>query len=198
MVRKLTVSIAVGGLFLGGAAPASGQPVVDFSHASNWFVGYVANAPQQLLGFGTGLMVPGLRGFGVYTDVKITTDSRARERGFIATLTPDEALALEDIPFRDDSAWATVNLAVVRGITEELAVYLGGGAAWRTIYSQFFDETGERGELGHYWVKDEDRSQVHANILAGAFFRMGNRLVFQFGAETAPAGFSAGMHLLLW
>jgi hypothetical protein len=113
-------------------------------------------------------------------------------------LVAEEALALEDIPFRDDSAWATVNLAAVRGITEELAVYLGGGAAWRTIYSQFFDETGERGELGHYWVKDEDRSQVHANILAGAFFRMGNRLVFQFGAETAPAGFSAGMHLLLW
>lgn len=197
-MRALFVGALAGTLLLPQAQPLSAQTTVDFAERSNWLVGYVVNAPQQLLGFGTGVVLSRLGGFGVYVDAKLTHDSPARDSGFLENMTPQEAMDRGDIFFKDDSAWTTVNIAVVKGISEELALYLGAGPSWRTFYSQF-EETppAELSPLGLYWVEDEVRSEVHANVIAGGFFRMGNRVVFQFGAGTAPAGFTAGFHFLL-
>lgn len=191
-----TDPLVIGALLSAVATPAAGQATVDFRNDSNLLVGYVVNAPSQLLGLGVGAMIPVFGGLGLYADAKLTLDSPARDA--LLSLTPREAEDLGDVFFARESAWTTLNLAVLKGISPELAVYVGGGPSWQTMYAQYVDDTGERGDRGRYWVEEEGQPVLHANVLGGALFRLGRRISFQFGAERAPGGFTAGVHVLLW
>jgi hypothetical protein len=196
MLKRIHFGFVTMGLLLSSAPPLSGQSSVDFATGSSWLVGYVANAPHQLVGAGTLLVSPSLRGWGVYADAKLSSGSPGGDPT-LASLAPVEAEALGDQFFRNRSAWISVNLAAVRPVSRELALYIGGGISRESAYAQYRDPSGERGHLGHYWVEDVERSRVHPNVIGGAFFRIGDRLAIQFGAEAAPAGFSAGGHFLV-
>jgi hypothetical protein len=177
------------------AVPLSGQ-AAGFRHDTSWQVGYVANAPQQVLGIGAWTMPSPRHGWGLYADVKLSADSPAGDV-LDRAMTPADAEQLGDDFFKETAAWTTVNMALVRGVSAELAVYLGGGVSWRTTYLQYVDGTLTRGEFGQYWVVDDELTGVRPNVLGGALFRAASRVVFQFGAEAAPAGVTVGVHLRL-
>lgn len=172
------------------------QSTVDFANRTTFMTGYVVSPPQQLAGFGVGAVFTGLRGFGFYVDGRVSTDSPAREA--LLPLTPTDAEADGDFFHREQSAWTNVNVSVVWGLTPEFAAYLGGGIAWETVYLNYEDFTGEKGDLGFYWVEDFDQPELHPSVTAGAFFRMGNRLIVQFGGQTAPIGFIVGLNVRVW
>lgn len=181
-------------VLLATAAPLTAQ-ARRFEQGA-WWIGYAANAPRQLLGVGTAVLRPELGGWGIYADVKITPDSPARG-SFRGDLTPDDAIEFGDGQFGQESAWTNVNAAVVKVLGPEFAIYLGGGLGERTMYLRFTDNTMERDESGIYWVEDEEQSGRYVNAMGGMFFRLARRFVFQMGAETAPGGFTAGLHIVL-
>jgi len=198
MAGRSTAGVLVAALLLWGPAPATAQGILDFEESSNWFVGYVVNAPHQLLGFGTMATFQELGGFGIYVDAKFSIDSPARDRAFIGGMTPEDVEQEPNVIFfRDDSAWTAVNVALVKGLSEELALYAGAGYSQRREYTEYLDENQELGEFGRFWIRDSARDETHTNFIGGAFFRVSNRIVFQFGVEAAPAGFTAGMHIRL-
>jgi hypothetical protein len=180
---------------LSASGSLSAQRTVDVAQNANLAVGYVVNAPQQLLGLGAWTVPSSLHPWGLYADVKLRVNSPARDE-LDRSLTPDQAEALGDNFFKDDSAWTTTNLALVRVINPDLALYLGAGVSWRTTYFQYVRDV-ERGPAGQYWVEDDEQSGTFANVMAGALFRATPRWGFQFGAETAPAGATVGVHLRL-
>lgn len=181
-------------VLLSPAAPLTAQ--ARAFDDGGWFIGYTVNAPQQLLGVGTAVLRPEFGGWGIYGDVKVTIDSPARS-SFRADLTPEDAHDFQDNQVGQRSAWTSGNVALVKVLGPEFAVYLGGGLGERTMYLRFTDDTRERDESGIYWVEDEDQSGRYVNGMAGMFFRLSSRFVFQMGAETAPGGFTAGMHVVL-
>lgn len=150
-----------------------------------WWLGYAANAPRQLLGAGTAFLWPQFGGWGLYGDVKVSHDAPAR-----GAVRPDADSG--DDEFGQRGAWRSVNVALVKVLGPEFALYAGGGLGDRTMYVRFTDTA-----TGIYWVEDDGQSGRFANGMAGMFFRLTPRFVFQMGAETAPSGFTAGMHIVL-
>lgn len=174
------------------AGQAQEGRIVDFTR-SNWFLGYVVKPPEQLLGFGGAMMPSGLRRWGLYADGRVSTDAPSSDE--TRDLTADDARTLGEF-FRDQDEWTTVSAAVVRGMTPELALYLGGGASWRTVYSAFNEGTRLQPDI--FWIEDEDRSQVEPNLVGGAFLRIANRIALQFGGQSAPGGFVVGGQFLVF
>lgn len=199
MNKFLIAGFLMAGIFAGSVTPepAQAQSTVNFTERSNWLVGYVAAPPRQMLGFGTAATRGAWNGWGAMADVRLTLDSPA-SRTFLSDRTPEQADAEGDAVNLEENAWTTVGAAVVKGVTPELAVYLGGGVSWRTAYIRYFDESRERGDLGFYWVEDAENSRTFPNVHGGGFFRLGHRLVIQAGGQTAPAGFVFGGHLRVW
>lgn len=195
MGRLLPILAVLGTLSLTGLtpAPASAQSTVNFTERANWFAGFVISPPRQMVGFGAGAVLGSYGGWGLLMDGRLTHDSPARQHDLM-DLTPAEAREF-DIQNIDENAWTTLNLALVRGLTPEFAAYVGGGISWKTVYLRFLDETQERGHLGFYWIEDPEDSRTHANVQAGALFRMGDRLIIQFGGHSAPMGFHVGGHV---
>lgn len=188
-------------LFLAGAQTTAAQLVETppgFGEVSYWTGGYVVNAPTQLMGFGTAFIPVRFGGWGIYADAKFTLESPADDRSFDPSLTPQEATSvLGDEHRAEDSEWTTVNLALVRSITSDFALYAGGGYSNDTRFQEYFDSDRERGRGGYYWVEDDRLSGARLNVLGGAFLRFGRRLVFQLGAESSPPGFTTGVAVAL-
>lgn len=158
--------------------------------------GFVANAPDQLLGAGAAWLPSFLRGWGLYVDYKKDIDSPADESNFIPDITAEEAMAMDELRVTT-SSFTSVNFAVVREFRPDVIVYLGGGISEESVYSEFFDFTQEIGNFGHYWVEHETAGDRQGRVLGGIFFRLARHVGAQFGAETAPTGFTVGLHLAL-
>lgn len=180
-------------------SPLRGQVSLEgedhFGNAPHWLVGYTINAPTQLVGIGTAYFSPGLGGWGVYADAKLTLESPTNESSFDPSLTSAEAEErFDDDLFDERDIWTTVNVAAVRTLLESLAVYAGAGFSDKKAYHEYFDNANvnPRGELGYYWVEDVAASGTFVNLLAGGFFRASESVVFQFGVESQPRGFTVG------
>lgn len=198
--RIVTISVVV--LLLGAGSERAGAQVTagppGFGEVPYLTVGYAADAPSQLLGFGVTILPVALDGWGVYGDVKWSLDSPADRSSFDPSLSSQEAQgSLGDDLQRVESEWTTLNLAVARAMTPDLALYLGAGYAWETVYHEYLDETRERGTLGFYWVEDQVASGNRVNVLGGMLLRFGRHLVFQVGGEASPGGFTVGAGLAL-
>ncbi|HEX7049183.1 MAG TPA: hypothetical protein VF188_03140 [Longimicrobiales bacterium] len=193
----LVVSLA---LYPGRAAWSQmpNAPGGDFQTSAYWAVGYAVNAPTQLMGFSTVIFSPGLAHWGVYADYKRTLDSPEDGDEYDGSVTPSQAINdFNDRRTDDESVWTTVNVGIVRVLTGDLAVYAGAGYAREEAYEQYFDDQRDRGVFGYYWVKDDAGSGNRLNLLAGAWLRATPGVLFQFGAETAPRGFTVGAALVL-
>ncbi|UCC73548.1 MAG: hypothetical protein JSV86_03010 [Gemmatimonadota bacterium] len=185
-------------VFVGAAATPVEAQDLDFVVSPHWAVGYVVNAPTQLVGFSGTTFGPHLADWGVYVDAKFTLDSPEGNSNFNSSLTPEEVEELwGDTNFDTEGIWTTVNVALVRVLSEALALYVGAGYSHEDAYILYYDETGERGELGWYWVKDDSASGDRVNLMGGAWMRLVPRVIVQFGGETAPAGFTVGAAIVL-
>ena len=174
----------------GAAAQEGMEPVFP---APTLMVGYIANAPDQLVG-GGGAWLPGfLDGWGIYADYKVDSDSPADESNFLADLSGQEAEALGDQRRVERSSYSTINVAVVRAFRADVVVYLGGGVSEERVFAEFLDETGNRGAFGNYWVEYENIGGLRPNFMAGIFFRLARNITAQFGAEAVPSGFTVGL-----
>ena len=158
--------------------------------------GYTANAPKLLAGGSAWALFPVMDGLGVYVDFKASTDSPANiDEEFL----PDRTAAEMEAEYPEhffrvsDDSYRSINGAIMKSLTEEFILYLGGGWVERTHYAQFYDETAEFGRFGFYWVEDPDNSSSGPNFLGGVFLRIGPHLRAQFGGETRPAGFTVGI-----
>jgi hypothetical protein len=139
-----------------------------------------------------------LPGWGLYADVKLDVESPADDEGFIDSLTVEDVENdLGDAVFGQDGSWNSVNVAVVRAISPELAVYAGGGVGMRKEYRQYFDDDAELGISGLYWVEDAEVSGTYLNGMAGVMLRLTSAVTAQFGAEMSPPGFTVGLQLTL-
>lgn len=173
----------------GGFEPVHPAPVV--------MLGYVANAPDQLLGGGVAFLPPALRGWGLYADAKTHTSSPEDDPWFRADLTPEDAAEFGDLPQDEESVWTTFNVALVRAFQDDLIVYLGGGASRERMYAEYFDPSRERAEFGYYWIPDTEPEAWRPNVMGGMFFRIMRHVMVQVGAESAPRGFTVGILAVL-
>jgi len=185
-------------LLLGTVSVAEAQlpsTAFDLRTETHLGVGYIATAPDVLVGGGVTAMY---RGWGFTLDLQGNLESPRSERGFEEEITPRQARSeFGDFFFRDRSAWRIANVGLIRAITSEVALYMGAGLADEDAYVQFADPTATRGFGGYYWVHDEEASGTRTNLLGGVFFQAGRNLWFQFGAASAPAGVRVGASYML-
>jgi len=193
IVRR--VHVAIGLAILGTGTPALAQEFQpDFRNSSYLAAGWVANAPDALLGGGISFIRP--TGIGFFANVRVSHEDPGGESNFLPNVTVDQALnEFGDFRFHDESKWLLISGGLIRTLTPELALYAGAGLARRDYYQQFEDPDGQRGELGFYWVRDDESSGDFASVLGGVLFRAGRNLIIQFGAETEPRGMTIGVHL---
>lgn len=162
-------------------------------------VGYAANAPRALVGGTVWGLIPGLGGWGLYADAKLTPADRSTDDYYFADVTPADVETMwpQDRELKSEEEWLSVNVAVVRRMTRELMLYVGAGYAYRDVYLRYLDPAQQRGEFGHYWIKDEEDSAGTVNVMGGALLRISPLLRLQFGGETAPVGFTVGASIAL-
>jgi hypothetical protein len=174
-------------------AIAQGTPRSEgFDELPRIGVGYVANAPNMLLGAGAYFVADAVGGLGLYVDFKRSTSSPRDESDFIDSLTVADADDLGHEQNFDEAAWWSVNGALVRPVTPELMLYLGAGYTNEEVYYRYSTDDPDFGSFGRYWVADEEGSGGRVNVMGGAFLRIGRRLALQFGLELKPRGFTVG------
>lgn len=204
MLREKHAVLAAGLAALmvaGGSAALAGQGYrgsgQDMGAGTHLGFGYVVNAPEQLVGFEVMAVGSPWAGWGAFADAKFTHSSPSGEDIFMSGRTAAEALEMGDTPFgQPDEAWTTVNVGVVRAVGPEVALYAGGGYSQQTVYQEF-QRQGEIGADRFYIVEDVEASGDRVNLLGGFYFRAMRNLMFRLGAETAPAGFTAGVDFVL-
>lgn len=202
-LKTTFVIAALTGLFLLASAPApasaqsAGASGAGYLDSTLLGVGFVANAPDQLVGFGVTTIGFPASAWGVHVNMKISTGSPGRRDNFTEERTAEEAEALGDTRFGSvDGAYTSVNLAVVRALGDDVAAYAGAGFTRETVYQEFEDPDGERGMLGFYTVEDRRLGGDTVNLVGGLFLRAGRAVSFQIGGETDPAGFTVGASLV--
>jgi hypothetical protein len=184
-------------LVLGSPAPGAAQPSIDFSQGSGPLFGFTVKPPQQVLGLGATWSPPALRGWGVLADVRFATD-RPDSNEIRRDWTRSDALGAGHEFVRSQISWNSSSVALVRGITREMAVFAGAGLSRSSAYSQFlFDtEEGEVLEIEIYFIEEPERAEDRVNWVGGALYRMGSRLAVQVGIQSEPFGFVVGGYFL--
>lgn len=184
--------IAMVALPLATASPALAQ--VDDSPGMLG-VGYVANAPQMLLGGTVWAVIPGLNGWGIYLDAKMDPEDPIGDGVLFSNMTRadvDEQWP-SDLEFVSDERWRGFSVAAMKQLSDEMVLYAGGGYSEETVYQQYFDSQENRGVLGWYWVEDPDESRSGLNLVVGGMLRIAESVRIQFGGETVPMGFTIGL-----
>ena len=185
-------------LTLAVSGPAVAQsdlaPTEGFGNMPRLGIGYVTNSPEMFSGVGGYVVLDVLGGLGLYVDGKLGLNSPAGEVDYVDSLTVRDVDGAPGMNLElEESGWWSVNAAVLRPISPELMLYLGGGYAYDTRFRRYRDASMELGTFGYYWVRDEEASGGRLNVLGGAFFRMSESLALQFGAEMEPPGFTVGL-----
>jgi hypothetical protein len=160
-------------------------------------IGYVANAPDELGGVGGYVVFPKWGGIGLYVDYKWDLSNPADSEEFVGTLTAEE------VPFEVPSAHYLertsssrgFNVALVRPVSSFLMLYGGAGLKRRTRFESFQDPTGTMGRLGVFWVESTAGTENRMNVLFGLMMRVGPSVTSHFGIETEPRGITAGVSL---
>lgn len=180
-----------------GASSLTAQVVgKPWQPAYRFGAGYVVDAPNMMTGGGVLVVTPIFGGLGLYVDAKAGGGSPRSKSNFDPSLTAQQVDDLYgDRFFRGTSVWRSFNVALVRPVTAELMLYLGGGWADRQDYNEYYDAQKLRGDLGYYWVKKESTSGARLNVMGGGVLRLGANLNAVFGMESAPKGFTVGLFL---
>lgn len=161
-------------------------------------VGFTANVPDQLVGGSVHFLSGRFGGLGLYADVKLDMESPEDDPGFTDNITPREVEETRNHRlFDSDASVTSVNVALMRALSPQFTLYAGAGYSDVTEYVQYWDESGDTGDFGYYWVEDEENSAGKVNLLGGAMFQLGESFAIQMGAESKPAGFTFGVSYLI-
>ena len=186
--------------------PAGAQNSPQPLTRAHFGIGYVANAPDALLGGALYLVVPKFGpitgGIGLYVDAKFDVDDPTDGRGFNSSVTVKDILNDPDREraefIRSETTAYSVNLAVVRPITPFLMAYAGGGMARRTQYELYnVTQDDPVGVGGIVWAENPEAEDTLVNLMAGILMRMTPSVTAHFGFETQPKGLTAGLSLRL-
>jgi hypothetical protein len=186
-------------IVLGALLTTAGSTTAQGTFRSRTYpgLGFTANAPTQILGFSGLTFGSAFGGWGGYVDAKLTLESPREKDGFVTDITVAQAEGFDDLHMTSESEWTTVNAAIVRVVSDALALYAGAGFSKETAFRRYYDETATRGLFGTYWIEDPDASGNRINVLAGAFFRTMPSFLIQFGLEAQPRGFTVGATYVL-
>ncbi len=181
-------------LVLAVAGAGSGQSITR----TRVGIGYVAAAPDLLLGGAAYVLLPVAGGMGLYADAKFDASDPTHKSNFEPGLTAQQVESQfgDAFGFSTDS-WRAFDVALIRPVRPALSFYGGAGYASRKRYNEYYDPTGTRGLVGHYWVEDPTQRKNTINIMAGLLFRMSRFLNAQMGVESAPGSFTVGLSVLL-
>ncbi len=215
-VRLSSTSARVACLVVAGllwTLPAQAQQQMDFLDGISTAIGYTAVLPDVLVGAGVVHLLNGRR-FGVFGEAKYTHDSVTDRSNYCPAgarppVVPECSIGAvqarwNDIPLRDLDEHVLVNAGAVLVLTPELALMLGAGMARSRRIREFSENInrleGEEprvSELGVYFVPEEESPGWSPQLVAGALFRAGPRLLFRVGYETAPGGMAIGGYLVV-
>lgn len=192
------------------AQQVQGPHLKDGIHTA---VGYAGVLPDALLGVGV-LHRLGGRSFGLFADFKETPSSVLSDRDYcpagarppvVSSCTIDAVQARwNDIPLRDIAEYRIFNVGVFHAVSPELALMVGGGFVRPWLIREFSENidrtTGEEprvSEFGAYFVPLDEDPAWTTQVVLGALFRAGPRLLLRIGYETAPGGMSVGGYFVL-
>lgn len=181
-------------------SPLTGQRAVNpeqsFVAGTHLGVGYVMNAPDQLVGLTAFTVGSKWSGWGAFADAKFTSDRPTGDDDFREDMTAAEAEAMGDERFAEpDEVWETVNVGLVRAVSHDVAIYAGAGYSNQTVYQEYVES--ETGPDRFYTVEDDRVGGNTVNVMGGLYFRVGRVITFQFGGETAPGGFTLGVNFMI-
>ncbi len=183
------------GIMLAGqsvAAQGPAQPHVG--------IGYVANAPDVMVGGAVYVVLPALGGIGLYVDAKFPGGGPAGSRDFEEGWTPSRVEdEVPDAKFRRrKSSWQSFSVALIRPLNPSLMVYGGLGHFKRTEYWLYeAAPTVDLGRAGVFWVESPDDAESGVSVMVGALMRISSLISTQFGFESRPRGITVGMSLRL-
>jgi hypothetical protein len=192
------------GLGVGLSMPFSGLEAQSRSRPreldrTQFGIGYVANAPDVIVGGMAYVVVPKWGGIGLFVDAKFDSDNPSDLEEYEPDLTaeqvPNEVVGANFLEF--ESSYHSFNVGVVRPLSPFLMVYAGGGPAFRTRYVQYTDPQKNYGRGGVFWVEDPRQDETRMNLMLGLMMRVGSRITSQFGFETQPRGVTVGLSLRL-
>jgi len=188
-------------LSLPGAAAGQSGVDLDAPFGLRTALGWAGSLPDAILGAG-GLQMMGDGRWGWFAEVKIPHDSKRRNPDFRSDLTV--ARVLEEfepnarIAVGRYEEWRLLNLSLVRALSSESAVYVGGGIARKSLLQEFGDNTDPPlTRTGFYFVEDTDESGWHPNFVAGVILRGGERVGFSTGFETITRTITLGILLVI-
>jgi hypothetical protein len=202
IIRRGITRLSVAAALLAAASPVQAQIGVPGANARvfepRFGIGYVVNMPNQYAGASVHVLTEFLGGFGVYVDAKFDVSSPEDEQGYVDSLTAAEVDdRIGDQLFHSDASWKSVNVAIMRSVGPQFAVYAGGGIANGAQYREYLDDTGQMGLSGFYWVRDPESSGTEVNLLFGGMFQLTRAFGFQVGFETQPRGIALGVNYLV-
>lgn len=174
----------------GGPAPLS---------RTQYGIGYVANAPDEIVGGGAYVLSPKRGGIGLYVDAKFDVSDPTGERGFDASVTSSEvANEVGGKYVESEESWRSFNVAVVRPLSASLMVYVGGGLAKKKGYDLYqVDPSSPVGVSGVVWTENLEAAETKPNLMVGTMMRLTRRVTTHFGYETRPKGLTVGASLRL-
>ena len=163
-------------------------------------VGWAVVLPDAFLGVG-GFHLLGRSNWGAYADGKRTHSSRTSDKQYLKHLTVASVEAQLQSHRRREVArweeWLFLNLALVRAITPQLALILGGGAAKKLTIQEYLDPTEERlTDSGFYYVRDDADSGWRPNAVVMALIQSTEQVGITAGFESSPKSLSLGAFLV--
>ena len=200
LVRTIAL-IALTQTLLTQAAWAQGGGLMskNLRSSSTLGVGYVLSVPNTYVGFSLlGIAPKILGGLGLYADVKFSHDSPEGGAEFRDDIeVEDSEFTYGDQLFERRSTWLMADLALAYAVSDELALYFGGGYARKKHYCNYFDNSLTRGFEGFYWILDDEDSGDRVNIIGGMLIRAAPHFVVQTGFDGSPRGVSVGVMFTL-
>jgi hypothetical protein len=209
MRRNLTLRtspyawVALGFLLLAGGGELKGQaPPVGrtFDSGMRTGIGYTPVIPDVMGGVGFWRTV-GSRGFGVFSDFKLTVPSIEGDREYCPAELQDCRVSWveanrNDQTMRDIDEYLLFNVGAMKVLTPEFAVMVGGGMVRHSRYREYFhneeDQVARITDSGAYYVPQDELAAWGPQLVVGLLVRLGQNLVFRFGYESEPGGMSAG------
>jgi len=164
--------------------------------------GWAAAFPDAMLGAGVFHIFEGTK-WGILAEAKIPHDSNKRSPDYQGDLTLEAVFAdfpeekrIEIPPAQEE--WRLLNVALIRALTPESALYLGGGFAQKSVVREFGDNSeAPLTRSGFYFVEDGEETGWHPNVIGGVLLRGGDHIAFTAGFESAPLVLSLGIYYVI-
>jgi hypothetical protein len=182
------------------AVPAAAQ---DFTPAplqrTQYGIGYTGNLPDAQVGGSAYVLLPRWGGVGLYVDAKFGISGPDTERAYDASVTAAEIENdLGGTFVKEEGAWWSANVAVMRPLSAYFTLYAGGGVARLTSYRLYNVElSSDVGVGGVVWASDPRGDGYEPNLMFGMITRLTGRVSAHFGYETQPDGVTVGLSLRL-